>query len=192
MRSICTRLTGALLALAATTPLTAAANESGTQASDLVAVDGRDLGAYWRRSAPDHHVIELSGSDMGIYGCMAVPFVLRPEGNVELGLKPLLIKLGQASGEKIQKTDLYPIAVGALPEFEPVWDKPLGDSIYTSYPAVLVEAGIRSRLDDQAWTQLMDRLRRACDIQGLAEWVGRHPDRTVEEDLPSTPEQFLR
>ncbi len=192
MGSICRLFTGALVGAALATTLTAAANEPARDTDEVVAVDGRDLDAYWRRSTVGHDLAELSGGDLGIYGCMAVPFVIRPDGGTELGFQPLLAKIGQARGEPIRKTDLYPVAVGALPEFQPVWDKPLSASIYTSHPVVIADAAIRSRLGVQQWSDLMDRLRQACDIQGLAGWVENNRGRVVEENLPASPEQFVR
>ncbi len=192
MRSICTLFTGALTAAALATSPAASADEPVGESEEVVAVDGRDLDAYWRRSTAGHDLAELSGGDLGIYGCMAVPFILRPDGSNELGLQPLLAKIGQAKGDPIRKADLYPVAVGALPEFQPVWDKPLSASIYTSYPVVIVDSTIRGRMDAQQWTTLMSRLREACDIRGLASWVENNNGRLVEESLPANPEQFLR
>lgn len=192
MRSTCTLFTGALIAASLATSATVMANEAVSGEREIVAVDARDLSAYWRHSTHDRIVVELSGGDLDLYGCVAVPFVLHPDGTRELGLRPLQVKTGQAKGNPIRRLDLYPLAVDALPQFEAVWDKPLSASIYTSYPVVVLDSKIRGRLDEAQWTSLMDRLRAACEIQGLASWIERHPDSTVEEDLPASVEQFLR
>ena len=192
MGSRCRLFAGSVMVAMMLASLAAKAEEPTTDSGELVAVDGGDLSAYWRRSTHDRIIVELSGGDLDLYGCVAVPFVLRPDGTRELGMRPLLVKTGQAKGKAIRKLDLYPLAVDALPEFEPVWDKPLSASIYTSYPVVVLDSKIRSQLNEAQWSLLMDRLRQACDVQGLAAWVERNPDRTVEEDLPATTEQFLR
>lgn len=157
--------------------------------TDLVAVDERDLGAYWRTAAAARETVSVTAEGLSLYGCMAVPFTIHPDGRVEIGLRPLLSRLGTGGRVTVDVEDLYPLAVGALPRFEPTWDRQLDSSILSSYSVVLVDAATRSRLGKEKWSRLEGELRKSCQIQDLGDWVQRrNPGDTVEQRLPADPE----
>lgn len=173
---------GAMCALGfAVAPLSASNDE-------LVVVDEGELNAYWRGDHRDANIFQLSGEGPATYGCIAVPFVIEPNGSVGPGLRPLLLRT--SPGAPVA-SELYEFAVGAMPRFQPTWDKRPSLGIYSSRSIVFMDTSTADRLGTERGRQLRDALTRACRIEGLASWLGQHDDQTVERTLPSDPAQWL-
>lgn len=160
---------------------------------ELVVVDQDTLTAYWRADARHAQSLILSGDGPEIYGCMAMPFVIEIDGRLSPGRTPLLIKTGQsAAGGQVDMEGLHALAMGALPPFHQTWDQPPDSAIYSSRSMVFGDARIRSRLGEEKWAALHDALERACRIDGLAAWLERNDEKTVEQRLPANPDEFMR
>lgn len=183
-RSPVRRACGLLMAIIAAPAVLAAEGE-------MVAVDQSELAAYWRADRTGTETLELSSEGPELYGCMAVPFVIDPQGRVSPGRHPLLARVGHSGGERLSEVDsLYIYVMGALPGFSATWDKPLSDTIYSSYSLVFGDSRIRSRLGDTRWAALRENLERQCRITDLAGWVGKN-DAAVIQSLPGRPEDLL-
>lgn len=164
---------------------------------ELVVVDQDDLSAYWRADERRAQSMMLSGEGAELYGCMAMPFVIEPDGRVSPGRRPLLVKTGRtaspAGADSATNTDgIYALMMGSLPPYRLTWDRRPDSAIYSSRAMVFGDARIRRRLGDEKWFTLHEALERACRIDGLAAWLQRSEEKTVEQQLPASPEQFLQ
>lgn len=164
------------------------ANAAG---DDLVVVDQKDLDAYWRVDPRRvQSVLLREGPER--YGCMALPFVIETDGRVAPGNQPLLARIAQPAGVQGNGVDaLFIHVIGSLPPFEPTWGTPPKDAIYSSRAIVIGDARLAQRLGPEKWARVHEELERACRIDDLAGWLGRHPDQVVTQSLPADPEQLL-
>lgn len=176
---------GLLTALALAVPRPVVASD------ELVVVDQKDLDAYWRTDPRRVQSILLrEGPER--YGCMALPFVIEPDGQVAPGMKPLLARVGQPAGTEDNGVDaLFVHVIGSLPPFESTWGTPPKDAIYSSRSIVIGDARLAQRLGPEKWAQVHEQLERACRIDDLAGWLSRHPDQVVTQPLPADPQQVL-
>jgi hypothetical protein len=179
-------LCAVLAALIALAPATAVRAQD-----DLVVVDQGQFDRYWRadlRGAATPMLRE--GPER--YGCVALPFVIETDGRVAPGTKPLLVRLGQPADAPDSGIDLvFTHLIGGLPPFQPTFGEVPSAPIYSSRSMVVGDARIRTRLGDEAWSQLHDRLEQMCQIQDLAGWLQRHDGEVVVRPLPADAAQLL-
>ncbi len=168
-----------LVALAVAAPLPA-------QDDELVVVDQAELDRYWRADERTARTALLSGEGTPQYGCLAVPFVIEIDGQVQPGRRPLLVRISPAQGGPGLAVDgLHALMMGSLPMYESTWDKLPSNAIYSSRAMVFADRRLIERLGAEAWDEAHGKLLRACRIDDLAGWLGRHDDRTVEQPLPT-------
>lgn len=181
-----TVLAASLLAgFALTAPAAQAAGD------DLVVVDQKDLDAYWRTDPRRVQALLLrEGPER--FGCMALPFVIEPDGRVAPGTQPLLARIGQPAGTQDNGVDaLFVHVIGALPPFESTWGAPPTDAIYSTRSIVIGDARVAQRLGAEKWARVYDELERACRIDDLAGWLNRYPDQVVLRPLPADAAQII-
>lgn len=168
-----------LLALAVAAPVPA-------QDDELVVVDQAELDRYWRADERTARTALLTGEGAPQYGCMAVPFVIEIDGQVQPGRRPLLVRISPAQGGPGLGVDgLYALMMGSLPMYESTWDKVPSNAIYSSRAMVFADRRLIERLGAGAWDEAHGKLQRACRLDDLAGWLGRNDDRTVQEALPA-------
>lgn len=173
------RLSLPLLAVFAAAPLSA-------QEDELVVVDQAELDRYWRADERTAQTALLSGEGNPQYGCMAVPFVIETDGQVQPGRRPLLVKISPAQGGPGLGVDgLYALMMGSLPLYTLTWDRQPSNAIYSARSMVFADRRLVERLGPDAWDEAHGKLQRACRIDDLAGWLDRNDDRTVQEALPA-------
>ncbi|MBX3725718.1 MAG: hypothetical protein KF823_07340 [Xanthomonadales bacterium] len=156
------------------------------QDDELVVVDQAELDRYWRADERTAQTALLGGEGEPQYGCMAVPFVIETDGQVQPGRRPLLIRISPARGGQGLGVDgLYALMMGSLPMYESTWDRLPGNAIYSTRAMVFADRRLVERLGPEAWDEAHGKLQRACRIDDLAGWLGRNDDRTVQEALPA-------